>query len=39
MLRVSDLDKSIKYYEECIGMKLLRKRENPGPPFESTPMS
>lgn len=30
MLRVSDLEKSIKYYEDCIGMKLLRKRENPG---------
>lgn len=29
MLRVSDLDKSIKYYEECLGMKLLRKRDNP----------
>jgi catechol 2,3-dioxygenase-like lactoylglutathione lyase family enzyme len=30
MLRVTDLEKSIKYYEDCIGMKLLRKRENPG---------
>jgi hypothetical protein len=30
MLRVSNLDKSIKYYEDCLGMKLLRKRENPG---------
>lgn len=30
MLRVSDLEKSIKYYEDCIGMQLLRKRENPG---------
>ena len=29
MLRVTDLDKSIKYYTECLGMRLLRKRENP----------
>ena len=32
MLRVSNLDKSIEYYEKCLGMKLLRKRENPGAP-------
>jgi lactoylglutathione lyase len=30
MLRVMDLDKSIKYYEDCLGMQLLRKRDNPG---------
>jgi len=30
MLRVSDLEASIRYYTECIGMTLLRKRENPG---------
>ena len=30
MLRVSNLDKSIEYYEKCLGMTLLRKRENPG---------
>lgn len=30
MLRVSDLDKSIAYYENCLGLTLLRKRENPG---------
>ena len=27
MLRVSDLDASIKYYTEALGMKLLRKKE------------
>lgn len=29
MLRVSNLDASIKYYTECLGMKLLRTRDNP----------
>jgi len=29
MLRVGDLDKSIKFYTEALGMKLLRTRENP----------
>ena len=29
MLRVTDLERSIKYYTECLGMKLLRTRENP----------
>lgn len=29
MLRVTDLEKSIKYYTECLGMQLLRTRENP----------
>eukprot|EP00884_Botryococcus_braunii_P010067 jgi/Botrbrau1/19061/Bobra.0100s0085.1 len=29
MLRVTDLDKSIQYYTEALGMKLLRKRDNP----------
>jgi len=28
-LRVKNLDESIKYYTECLGMKLLRTRENP----------
>jgi lactoylglutathione lyase len=32
MLRVSDLDKSIAYYENCLGMQLIRKRDNPGVP-------
>lgn len=27
--RVRDLDKTIKFYTECLGMKLLRKRDNP----------
>lgn len=30
MLRVSDLEKSIAYYRDCLGMKLLRTRDNPG---------
>jgi catechol 2,3-dioxygenase-like lactoylglutathione lyase family enzyme len=30
MLRVTDLDKSIEYYEKCLGMQLLRKRDNAG---------
>lgn len=30
MLRVTDLEKSIKFYEDCVGMKLLRTRENKG---------
>ena len=28
MLRVGDLERSIKFYTECFGMKLLRKNEN-----------
>lgn len=28
MLRVGDLDRSIKFYTECLGMKLLRQSEN-----------
>ncbi|NRA25369.1 MAG: lactoylglutathione lyase, partial [Oleispira sp.] len=28
MLRVGDLDKSIKFYTELMGMKLLRRRDN-----------
>jgi len=28
MFRVTDLDKSIQYYTECLGMKHLRTREN-----------
>ncbi|KAL5075141.1 hypothetical protein RYX36_014127 [Vicia faba] len=27
MLHVGDLDKSIKFYTECLGMKVLRKRD------------
>jgi len=27
--RVGDLDKTIKFYTECLGMKLLRKRDIP----------
>lgn len=29
MLRVGDLDKAIAFYETAMGMKLLRKRDNP----------
>nr|BAK22529.1 glyoxalase I homolog 1 [Allium cepa] len=29
MLRVGDLDRSIKFYEKACGMKLLRKKDNP----------
>lgn len=29
MLRVGDLDRSIKYYTEVLGMRLLRTRDNP----------
>ncbi|KAF8400846.1 hypothetical protein HHK36_014149 [Tetracentron sinense] len=29
MLRVGDLDRSIKFYEKAFGMELLRKRDNP----------
>ncbi len=29
MLRVTDLERSIKFYEEALGMRLLRTRENP----------
>ena len=28
MLRVGDLDKSIQYYTEALGMKVIRKSEN-----------
>lgn len=28
MLRVSDLDASIKYYTEALGMTLLKKKDN-----------
>jgi lactoylglutathione lyase len=27
--RVADLEKTIKFYTECLGMKLLRKRDIP----------
>ncbi len=30
MLRVSNLERSIAYYRDCLGMKLLRTRDNPG---------
>lgn len=33
MLRVGDLDKSIKFYTELLGMKLLRKRDFPDGKF------
>eukprot|EP00245_Coleochaete_scutata_P018139 TRINITY_DN9270_c1_g2_i1.p1 TRINITY_DN9270_c1_g2~~TRINITY_DN9270_c1_g2_i1.p1 ORF type:complete len:356 (+),score=74.09 TRINITY_DN9270_c1_g2_i1:49-1116(+) len=29
MLRVGDLDRAITFYEKALGMKLLRKRDNP----------
>lgn len=29
MLRVGDLDRAIKFYEQAYGMELLRKRDNP----------
>ena len=29
MLRVSDLDRSIKFYQDVLGMRLLRTSENP----------
>ena len=29
MLRVTNLDASIKYYTEALGCKLLRKKDNP----------
>lgn len=28
MLRVGDLDKSIQYYTEALGMKVIRRSEN-----------
>ncbi len=28
MLRVGDLDKSIQYYTEALGMKVLRRKDN-----------
>jgi lactoylglutathione lyase len=33
MLRVGDLDKSIEFYTEVLGMKLLRKKEYPEAKF------
>lgn len=30
MLRVTDLDKSIEYYEKCLGMQCLRRKDNEG---------
>jgi lactoylglutathione lyase len=30
MLRVGDLDRSIAFYTDVLGMRLLRRRENPG---------
>ena len=33
MIRVYDLDKSIQFYTEYLGMKLLRKKDYPGGKF------
>ncbi len=33
MLRVSDLDKSISFYTELLGMRLLRRKDYPGGSF------
>lgn len=33
MIRVYDLDKSIEFYTEYLGMKLLRKKDYPGGKF------
>lgn len=33
MLRVGDLDRSIKFYTEVLGMKLLRRNDYPGGKF------
>ena len=33
MLRVQDLDKSLHFYTELLGMKLLRKNDYPGGRF------
>ena len=33
MLRVGDLDKSIAFYSEVLGMKLLRRKDYPGGKF------
>ena len=33
MIRVGDLDKSIKFYTETLGMKLLRKKDYPDGKF------
>jgi lactoylglutathione lyase len=30
MLRVGDLDRSIAFYTDVLGMRLLRRRDNPG---------
>jgi len=33
MLRVGDLERSIKFYTEVLGMKLLRKKDYPDGKF------
>ncbi|MEL6496582.1 MAG: lactoylglutathione lyase [Cyanobacteria bacterium J06623_7] len=36
MLRVGDLDKSIAFYTEILGMKVLRQKDYPGGRFTNT---
>ena len=38
MFRVTDLERSIKYYTECLGMKHLRTRENEKARTASAPL-
>ena len=33
MIRVGDLDRSIRFYTEALGMKLLRRKDYPGGEF------
>ena len=36
MLRVGDLDRSIKFYQDVLGMRLLRTSENPEYKYTNT---